>query len=136
MIDLAHEYIKKAIEGIGSKFNNLEDLQQAVLDRLAGEPEISKVFVEIIFKAEQIKEQNVPISALLRDTRARVMQERLSIEKDRLRVLLGINKNDGEQSELSSKIVKLKRLETIILPAARSEEELNNVKDQIKEALL
>jgi hypothetical protein len=78
----------------------------------------------------------LPIEVLLRDVRARVLKERLGREKDRLRALLGTTTHDAQQSELSSKIVRLKQLETIALPAAQSEEQLSTVKAQIDEILM
>src|SRR5690606_13504107 len=47
-----HQEIKEAIEGIGTQFTTIEDLQFKVQDRVAPDNELSSFVTEIILKVE------------------------------------------------------------------------------------
>ena len=131
-IDPLHQKIKDSIEGIGSQFNTMEDLQFKLQDRLASEQAVSQVLVDIILKVDELNKQKTPVEVILKEGRARILQEKIIREGNRLRELLTIAGSDDELDRLSSKIGQLKYLETALLPNAKSEEELDDVKRKIE----
>lgn len=134
-LEPGHRAIKEAIEGIGSQFNTVDDLLCRLQDRLAPTPDASRVLVEVILKAEEIRKQNAPVEVMLKEARARLLQEKLHREKNRLRILLGSASTDKEQSDLSSRINVLKQLEVVLLPGAKTDEDFNDVRRKIDSLL-
>jgi len=134
-IEPVHQRIKEALEGIGSQFRTVEDLQARLLDRLGPDAEAARVAVELILKAEETRKQKAPAEVILKEGRARILQERLNREKSRLRTLLGSATSEDEQIALQSTINKLRQVENKLLPNATTEEELSEVKRNIEEIL-
>jgi DNA primase len=121
----AHQRIKEAIEGIGSQFNNVEDLQHKLQDRLGPDKEASMALIEIILKVEEIRKQNAPIDVLLLDFRVRLLQEKVSRARAKLKALLLSAADEEEQVRLQSKINLLLGLErglTSITPDSTQED--------------
>lgn len=133
--DPVHQRIKLAIEGVG-KFNTAEDFQAQLMDRLAPDPEAKKVLVDVIFKGDEMERQNLPRAVILKEFRARILQEKLHQELKRLRGLLPQASSDHEQVVLQSRIMRLKQLETQALPTAQTEEQLDEIRQQIDSLLL
>lgn len=133
LLDPVQQRIKESIEGIGTQFTTIEDLRQRLQDRLAPDPEASRELVEVILRVEEIRKQNVPVEVTLREGRARILQELLSREASRLKALAAAAADEEERNVIDSKIIQLKRLETILLPQARSDDELNEVRRKIEE---
>ena len=133
LLDPVYGRIKESIEGIGTQFSTIEDLLSILQDRLAPDPEAARVLVDVILKSEEIRKQKVPVEVTLRENRARLLQERLSQEGAKLRTLSGAAANDDERNSIDSKIIQLKRLETILLPNAGTDDELNEVRRKIEE---
>jgi DNA primase len=129
LVDPVHEQIKQTIEKIDLSSCAFDELPDRILDQLAPEPEVSKVFVEVLLKVDEIKHQGLPIEVLLQEAHARVLKEKLSREKDRLRAILGKTGQDehDRQNELSSCIVRLSQLEAIDLPGALTAEDLTQI---------
>jgi DNA primase len=130
-----HQNIKTAIEGIGTQFGTIEDLAHRLRDRLAVDADATKTLFEIIWKVDEIRKQNAPVEVILKEVRARILQERVNQELTRLRLLQGTSGTDEEQGEILFKMDRLKRLE-LQLRGLKSEEELVDVKRKIEEALL
>lgn len=126
-IDAVHQRIKEEIEGIG-KFVSGQDFQLQLMDRLGADAEASRCLVDIIYKAEEIQRQNLPQEVILKDARARILKERLNLEKQRLRVLTQQATSEEAAMDLQSRILKLKHLEQQELPAAQTQTELEQVK--------
>ena len=133
LITPTHKRIREAIYALGSHFNNLEDLEYKLRDRLAAAHEDSKALIEIILKAQEMKEQNEPIEAMLKDFRKRLMQERLELATSKLLMLLRSN-GDSEQSVLQSKIRELGKLK-IALPVLTEMSEIEALKGKIDELI-
>jgi DNA primase len=133
LLDPVHQRIKESIEGIGTQFVTIEDLGQRLQDRLAPDPEASRELVEVILRVEEIRKQNVPVEVTLREGRARILQELLSREGTRLKALAAATADEEERNVIDSRIIQLKRLETILLPRARTDDELNAVRRKIEE---
>ena len=87
---------------------------------------------DIILKVDELNKQKTPVEVILKEGRARILQEKIIREGNRLRELLTIAGSDDELDRLSSKIGQLKYLETALLPNAKSEEELDDVKRKIE----
>jgi hypothetical protein len=111
LISAVHSRIKEAIDGIGSNFNNVEDLQYRLMDRLAPDKECSAALVEIILRVDEIRKQNAPIHVLLLDLRVRLLKERLTRSQTDFRSRLTTAAEESEQNALQSKIIKLRELE-------------------------
>jgi DNA primase len=138
LVDPIHEKIKRTLETVDLSDCAFEDLPHRVLDQLAPQPEASKVFVEILLKLEEVKQQKIPVKILLQAVRGRVLKERLSREKERLRALLGQTAQDDhdQQNQLSFKIVRLTQLEAMDLPSANTAEDLEVIKSRFEEILV
>jgi DNA primase len=129
-----HQRIKQAIEGIGSQFATIEDLQHHLRDRLAPDTEASKVLFELLWKVDEIRKQNAPVAVILKEVRARILLEKLNREMNRLKTSQA-SASDDEYEVASHKITQLKRLE-LLLRGVKSEEDLNDVKSKIDSVLL
>lgn len=134
-IDAVHQRIKEEIEGIG-KFVSGQDFQSQLMDRLAADSDASRCLVDIIYKVEEIQRQNLPEEVILKEARTRILQERLNVEKNRLRTLLPRASSDDEQLELQSRIMKLMQLEKSELPAAQTHSDLEQLKLKVDALLL
>lgn len=134
LIDPAHQRIKEAMEGIG-KFGSPEDFQYRLMDRLGPDPQASAALVDIILKVEELQRQNLPREVILKDNRARILQEKLNQGKTHLRALLLTASSDQEQAELQSKIMYLQQLETQALRSAQSDDDLADIRRKIDSLL-
>lgn len=134
-IDASHQRIKEEIEGIG-KFVSGQDFQLQLMDRVAADPEVSRCLVDIIYKVEEIQRQNPPLEVILKEARARILLERLNIEKPKLRIRLQQATSEEEATDLQSRILRLKHLEQQELPAVQTQSDLEQVKLKVDALLL
>lgn len=131
MLSKNHQRIKESLEGIGSQFSTVEDLRFLLMDRLGPEKEPSAALVEVILKVEDMRKQNVPAAVVLKEAKATIIKERLSQEQIVARRNLATAVEESEQQALQSKILELRRLETMALPSADSIERLDDLKRRI-----
>ncbi|HEY9786969.1 MAG TPA: toprim domain-containing protein, partial [Candidatus Obscuribacterales bacterium] len=129
----AHKRIKEALEGIGTNFQTVADLEHKLMDRLAPDKEASSTFIEIILKVEEIRKQNKPCEVVIKDSRARLIKERLELANRQLRALLNSPLDERELIDLQGRILALRRLEERDLPSAESLEDLDELKRKIVE---
>lgn len=130
-VNPVHQQIKDALEGIGTQFNNIEDLQHKLMDRLAPNRDASAVLVDIILKVDVMRKQNAPVDVLLKDASARLLLERINLAKASLRSHLATARDESIQDELQSRILQLKQVETVSLPSAQTLEDLDELKRKI-----
>ncbi len=135
-IESVHQRIKEAIEGIG-KFNNIDDLSYRLMDRLGPDQDASSCLVDIILKVEEVSKQNLPREVILREARARIWQERLNQEKNKLRALLPKAQSEEQQIGLQSRIKLVMELEKNLLwSEIKTEDEFKDLKHKINALLL
>ncbi len=134
-VEPVHQRIKEAIEGVG-KFTTVDDFQYRLMDRLAPDQEAARLLVDVILKVEEVAKQNLPREVILKEARARILQEKLSRQKSKLRALLPAAATEEEQQRLQSRIMQLMQLETRGLSGAQNEDELNDLKRKIDSLLL
>jgi DNA primase len=134
MIEPAHRRIKEAMEGIG-RFTNQDDYQFRLQDRLGPDPQAAAALVDIILKVDEMREQNLPREVILKDNRARILQEKLNAGKNKLRGLLPKAGSDEEQAGLQSKIMILQQLETQALRGAQTDDQLAEIRRKIDSLL-
>jgi len=130
----AHGRIKEAIYAIGSHFNNLEDLEYKLRDRLAAEGEALTALFEVIYKADEMKKQNTPSQLMLLDCRKKVLTARLDLAVTHLATLCKSRQEDTEQVDLQSKIREIKRL-GLILPSLTNLSEFDAFKRKIEQLM-
>jgi DNA primase catalytic core len=126
-----HQRIKEAIEGIGSNFATIEDLQSQLQDRLAPDAEAAKYLIDIILKAEEFKKQKMPVSVVLMESRARILKERLVLLKTALSGLMSRAEDDSQAMALQSRIVELTQLDSVVLSKVETLEDLENAKRKL-----
>lgn len=131
LISPAHQRIKEAIEGVGSQFSTVEDLQYKLMDRLAPDKEASSALVEIILKVEDIRRQNAPIMNLLVDLRGRLLQERLTQSLQLMQTKMRATRDDSELTTLQSRIIQLRSLSLV---SATTLDEIDELKYKIEQA--
>lgn len=131
LLNEAHQKIKEAIEGIGTTFNTMEDLQSSVLGRMGPYPDSMRALVEVILKAEEFRKQKPPVQIVLKESRARILKERISLLKTELRRRLDTTDEESEETALQSKIMELNQLDTKVLPQAESLEDIEELKRKI-----
>jgi DNA primase len=130
----AHQRIKDTIYAIGSSFNNVEDLEYKLRDRLAPEREPSAALVEVILKAEEMSRQKEPVEGLLTDFRIRLMKERVNLATAKLLSLSKMGREDSEQATLQSKIRELTGIGRI-LPGLTNLSEIGDLQRKIEEII-
>lgn len=130
LITPAHQRIKEAIDGIGSQFNTVEDLQYKLMDRLGPDKEASSALVEVILRVEELRKQNAPIDTLLVDLRTRLLKERLDREVLKMRALLNSD-SEVNQRALQGKIGQLKVLQSSSV-SIKTVEEVELLKHKIE----
>jgi DNA primase len=133
-IDPAHRRIREAIEGVG-QFTSAEDFQYRLMDRLGPDPQASAALVDIILKLEEQEKQNLPREVILKDNKARILQEKLNQGKNKLRAGLLLADSDEEQAELQSKIMSLQLLEVQALRGAQTDDQMTEIRRQIDSLL-
>jgi DNA primase len=133
MIYPAHQRIKEAVEGVG-QFTSAEDFQHRLMDRLGPDPEASAALVDVILKLDEAQKQNLPREVILKDNRARILQEMLIQGKNKLRALLQ-QASDEEQAELQSKIRNLQQLELQALRGAETDDQIAEIRRKIASLL-
>src|SRR5262249_8082868 len=126
-----HIAVKEAIYGIGTSFNNIEDLQHRLQDRLAPEKEAAKALVEVILTAEERRKQNAPIQVIILESRTRLMKERIERSIQRFKAAVGFANDEHNQVLLQSKISELTKLEKLVLPQLGNMSELDDLKRKI-----
>lgn len=128
----SHDEIKTEIEGIGSQFNTMEDLQYQLMDRLAGRDDLRMPLTEIILKVEEMKKQNLPVQMVISDNKSKILAERLASLINRFRQLLGKTNDDAAKGmELQTRIVELSNYKVELL-SAKTLEELDDMKQKIE----
>jgi DNA primase len=134
-IDPVHQRIKDAIEGVG-RFSNVDDLQFQIRNQLGPDSEASAVLVDVILKLQDLSRQDLPREVILKEARARILQEKLLQAKSRLRALLPTAATDEEQELLQSRIMQLRQLETQALQSSQSEDQMADLRRKIDSLLL
>jgi DNA primase len=130
----AHKRVKETIYAIGSHFNNLEDLEYKLRDRLAPEREPSAALLDIILKAEEMREQDQSVGATLMDFRKRLMKEHIHRATSQLLSLTKQSDEDAQQATLQSKIRELGRL-GLMLPTLDDTSAIGALKRKIEELI-
>jgi len=132
LITPEHQEIKSAIEGIGTQFNTMEDLQYKLMDRLAAEEELRMPLTEIILKVEEIRKQDLPVQVVISDYKGKILLERLKTVINRMRQLLGMSNDDVQIKEIMTRINELNHLNKVELVSARTLEDLDDLKRKIE----
>ncbi len=127
----AHQRIKEAIYAIGSYFNNVEDLEYKLRDRLAPEKEAAAALLDVIFKAEEMRKQNEASEGMIKDFRKKLAKERLNLAAAKLSKL---GKEDSEQALLQSKIREIGKL-GLNLQTLTEMSEIDSLNRKIEELL-
>lgn len=137
LITAAYQRIKDAIEGIGSGFNTVEDLQYKLMDRLAPDNEALTALVEVILKVDIMRKQNAPVDVLLLDLRVRLLKERVITGLARLRGLLATANDESEQHAVQSKIIRMRGFEAKFqtMTAETTLDEIDELSRLIRETL-
>jgi DNA primase len=131
LLNAPHQEIKEALEGIGSNFNTMEDLQTKLMDRVAPAPLTARALVDIIYKAEDFRKQKPPVQVVLKESRARILKERLDLLSAAVRrEMTSADENGSDQSALQSRMMELTRLEHE-LPKLESLEQIEEFKSKI-----
>ncbi len=131
LLNPAHQHIKEGLEGIGPNFHTMEDLQNSLMDRMAPFPDSARALVEIVLKAEEFRKQKPPVQVVLKESRARILKERLSLLITRMYGLLATSADVSDQTTLQSRIMELTQLETMVLPKVDSLEQIEELKRKI-----
>jgi DNA primase len=126
-----HQRIKEGLDGIGTTFQTMEDLQNNLLGRMGPYPDSAKALIEIILKAEEFRKQKPPVQIVLKESRARILKERISLLKTELRQRLDTTNEESEETALQSRIMELNQLDTKILPQVESLEDIEELKRKI-----
>jgi DNA primase len=134
LVDPVHQRIKEAIEGVG-KFTTVDDFQYRLMDRLATDDEASSVLVDVILKVDEITKQNLPREVILKEARARILQEILNDGQNKLRALLPTAATEEEQTQLQSKIIQVMQLSQM-LRSAETEDQLADLRRRIDSLLV
>ena len=129
-----NQFIKECIEGIGTDFNTVEDLQFKLMDRLAPEPEASAAFVEVMERVEEMRKINSPIDVLLLQCKLRLLLEKVSRILANLTALLTAADNESDLLALQSRISQLNMLKRA-MPALETLEDLDELKRKIESAM-
>jgi hypothetical protein len=131
LLNAPHQEIKEALEGIGSNFNTMEDLQTKLMDRVAPVPVTARALVDIIYKAEDFRKQKPPVQVVLKESRARILKERLDLLSAAVRrEMTSADENGSDQSTLQSRMMELTKLEHE-LPKLESLEQIEEFKKKI-----
>lgn len=131
LLNAPHQEIKEALEGIGSNFNTMEDLQTKLMDRVAPVPITARALVDIIYKAEDFRKQKPPVQVVLKESRARILKERLDLLSAAVRKeMTSADENGSDQSTLQSRMMELTKLEHE-LPKLESLEQIEEFKKKI-----
>lgn len=126
-----HQRIKEGLDGIGTTFHTMEDLQNNLLGRMGPYPDSAKALIEIILKAEEFRKQKPPVQIVLKESRARILKERISLLKTELRQRLDTTNEESEETALQSRIMELNQLDTKVLPQVESLEDIEELKRKI-----
>lgn len=135
LIKPVHQRIKSALDGIGAKFNTVEDLQYKLMDRLGPDAEASKVMVDLVLEAERIRRQKASVDAVLRDYLGTILKERLLSEQKRLLNIWNKTTDDHEAKLIGGKIKQLQGIQDKALPGVKTEGEINELRRQVDEIL-
>ncbi len=131
LMTTVHDRIIKAVYELGKDFKGLADLESKLLDYFAAEPQISAALVEVLFKAEEIREQKISVPLLLLQSRVRLMKEKIIAETKKLRDQLVSEYEANGTNLFQSKISELNRLERLILPTIKTMKEIDDLKVKI-----
>jgi DNA primase len=129
-----NQFIKECIEGIGTNFNNVDDLQFKLMDRLAPEPEASAAFVEVMERVEEMRKMKMPIDVTLFQCKKRLLSEKVNRILANLKALLTAADNETDLLALQSRISKLNMLNRTT-PSLETLEELDEFKRNIETAM-
>ena len=114
-ISTPHKRIKDAINGVGSNFNTIEDLQSQLMDRLTPDSEALSAFVEVILKVDMLRKQNLPIEKIIQEFRVVLLKERITRALFTLRSSLATSETDLDLSSVQSKMIQLNSIEKLAL---------------------
>jgi DNA primase len=129
-----NQFIKECIEGIGTNFNTVDDLQFSLMDRLAPEPEASAAFVEVIERVDELRKQNSPIDMLLLQFKLRLLLEKVSRILANLTALLTAADDESDSMALQSRISQLNMIKRE-MPTLETLEDLDDLKRRIESAM-
>lgn len=135
LIDPVNQRVKEAIEKVMNVTQDIDDLQSKLMDELVTDQDALKTVVDLILKADELKEQNFAVDVILKDGRARILKEKVTQEKNRLRGLLNSSTSDDEQKQIQSKIGGLMEVEAILLPKAQTDSDLSEIKVKVDRLL-
>lgn len=132
LITPEHQRIKQAIEGIGTQFQTMEDLQHRLMDRLSAEADVCQPLIEIILKVEEIRRQNLPVDVVIKDYKATLLAERLETVLSKARQSVGMSNDDTREAELGGRIAELNHLKRVELVSAQTPDDLDALKRKIE----
>jgi len=130
LLNIAHRKIKEGLEGIGTTFHTMEDLQNRLMDRMAPHPDAARALVEIILKAEDFRKQKPPVQVVLKESWARILKERLALLTADAYTLLARADQVSDQTALQSRMMELTQLESM-LKKVDSLEDIEELKRKI-----
>ncbi len=133
LISAEHRLIKEAIGGVGTSFNNCEDLEHKLMDRLAPNKEASAALIEVILTADEMRKQDAPAELIIREARARLIKERLNQLITGLRGNSASTNEESDSMHVQSKIAELTKLERIVLPNISEISELDDLQRKINQ---
>ncbi|MGD9679724.1 MAG: DNA primase [Candidatus Obscuribacterales bacterium] len=128
-----HQKIKEAIEGIGSQFNTMKDLEESLMVRVASEPPLMRTLTEILFRVEDMRKQDLPLNVVVIDYLSTILRERVSRLTRQMVQKLTTAGNDEEEVQIIKAIDELRKLEKVELLSARSIDDLGSLKNKISE---
>jgi DNA primase len=132
-ISPVHQTIKHSIDGIGSSFNNIDDLQHKLQDRLLPDKQASSALIDVILKAEEMRKENAPTSIIILESRARLIKERVIQMIRGLRGTVSSQTDESDSMKAQSKIAELTKLEREILPNVSDMSKLDDLRRKINE---
>jgi DNA primase len=131
-ISPVHQMIKDAIFGIGSSFNNVDDLRHKLMDRLAPDKEASSALIDVILKAEEMRKQKGSMDVVLLQARSKLIKERVSQLTKGLSATVSTGSDESDSIGVQSKIAELTKLERKI-PNVSDMSELDDLRRRIND---
>lgn len=130
LIDPVNQRIKDVIEGIGS-FVTAEDFWQRLQDRLAPDLEANQRLSDLSGKADEVKQQGLPIGVILKEARSRLLHWRLKEGIETRAAKMRQRPGEEEEVKLQSTIFQLKRLQDQISMTPVTDEDLTALRRKI-----
>lgn len=128
--DAVYQRMKEAMEGIG-RFISTEDFWAQLQDRLAPDLEATQRLWDLSSKAEEIRQQKLPISVILKDSESRIVREKLIRATNALSLQIKQKPGEEEEEKLSLMILQLKGIEMELQRAPDGIEEVKRKLDDL-----